>query len=155
VPKTNSVVDLLDERQLIAIAAAHGIPRLPKVTHIAYKTAPAWRVKARREPKKEPTFETVAKKTKFWDAIFNEVRELVCTKSRKYRKLRQRLLALGGKSQNAIVAAIAVAFADQYGYILAVIIPTVTWCLAAAAAIGKRHFVKWLGWIFPWGTGAK
>jgi hypothetical protein len=78
VPKTNSVVDLLDERQLIAIAAAHGIPRLPKVTHIAYKTAPAWRVKARREPKKEPTFETVAKKTKFWDAIFNEVRELVC-----------------------------------------------------------------------------
>jgi len=77
---------------------------------------------------------------KYWEELKAEFRLLICTNNPKYRKLRRELNSATGKSQTAIVSAIAAAMAGQFGVIAGILVPFCALILMTIIRIGTQTF---------------
>jgi hypothetical protein len=77
---------------------------------------------------------------KYWAALKQEFRTLICTNDKKYLALKKKLEAVGTKSQLTVVSMIAVAISSHVGLAAGVLVPFCALCMIAAARLGKEAF---------------
>jgi hypothetical protein len=78
----------------------------------------------------------------YWDAFKKEFHVLLCTKHRKYGKLRNNLAKSNDKAQLAVVSGISAAIAGSLGVVAGELVPICAICLIAVLKLGKEAFCQ-------------
>jgi hypothetical protein len=78
----------------------------------------------------------------YWVAFKKEFHILLCTKHRKYRKLRSNLAKSNDKAQLAVVTGISAAIAGSLGVVAGELVPICAICLIAVLKLGKEAFCQ-------------
>jgi hypothetical protein len=91
----------------------------------------------------------------YWERLKDEFKIFICTSDKKYADLRKKLASNADKSQTAIVSAIAVGMAAQFGVVAGLLVPFVALCLVVLARTGKEAFCATLKWNTPLGESLK
>ena len=114
---------------------------------------PARRVAAKQKPLKRPKRKAAKRKSRppepapppppaIWKNLAREFRVLICTKHKKYAKLRKELSLRSNESTVVLVALVAAALAGALGTAAGVIVPLVALLLRALLMIGKEALCK-------------
>jgi len=78
----------------------------------------------------------------YWEAFKTEFKIFLCTKNRKYQKLRKDVMFYGHQSQVVGVGIISAGIGAYLGVAAGVITPLVVICLITALKIGKEAYCK-------------
>jgi hypothetical protein len=87
---------------------------------------------------KEPTEVFQYGRPTKWDAVWDEVYLLVCTKDAKYRPLRRKLAAAKKQSTPVAVAVIAAKVGEQCGLLGAALVPVISAMLSLFVSVGAN-----------------
>lgn len=109
-----------------------GVKAPRRVSKVRFKRA-ARCARARRKTKPQV-------KPNYWELVKREFHVFLCTRNKKYAKLRSQLTKASHPTQTAVVATIAAAVAASLGVVAGAIVPLVALCLLALLRVGKEAF---------------
>ena len=131
---TLEVLNRYPELPIRGVRAATEFPRLWTVGDFV-------RWMAARAPK-EPPPKRIPSHLEYWERFKIEFRIFLCTRSRKYQKLRRQVAFHGLQSQTVAVSIISVAIGDQLGVFAGVITPLVVISSITVLSLGKEAYCR-------------
>ena len=97
---------------------------------------------ARAPPPDKPPPNQIPHHMPFWEAFKKEFKIFLCTKHRKYQRLRREISNHGGKTQAALVSLISASIGVNIGTLGVVVAPLVVVSLITVLKIGKEAYCK-------------